>query len=112
MPDLSPQFLMTAFLWYVAFLFSTTCHEASHALAAKIGGDQTASLGGQVTLNPLPHIRPELAAAAPAPRGMDGPGGPRRQLHAHDHLRYQPTIGAAIPLVRPRARLFRRPSAD
>src|ERR1700732_3291724 len=44
-------------IWYIVFLFSTTCHEASHALAAKIGGDPTAFEGGQVTLNPIPHIR-------------------------------------------------------
>jgi Zn-dependent protease len=44
-------------IWYVAFLFSTTCHEASHALLAKLGGDPTAFEGGQVTLNPIPHIR-------------------------------------------------------
>ena len=51
--------LAFGFIWYVAFLFSTTCHEASHALAAKIGGDETAALGGQITLNPVPHIRRE-----------------------------------------------------
>ncbi len=44
-------------IWYLAFLFSTTCHEAAHALAAKWGGDLTAFEGGQVTLNPLPHIQ-------------------------------------------------------
>jgi Zn-dependent protease len=44
-------------IWYIVFLFSTTCHEASHALAAKMGGDLTAFEGGQVTLNPIPHIR-------------------------------------------------------
>src|ERR1700694_807992 len=44
-------------IWYIVFLFSTTCHEASHALAAKLGGDTTAAEGGQVTLNPIPHIR-------------------------------------------------------
>lgn len=44
-------------IWYLAFLFSTTCHEAAHALAAKWGGDLTASEGGQVTLNPVPHIQ-------------------------------------------------------
>lgn len=43
-------------IWYVAFLFSFTAHEASHALAALKGGDPTAYLGGQVTLNPVPHI--------------------------------------------------------
>jgi len=44
------------FIWYVAFLFSFTAHEASHALAAMKGGDLTAYHGGQVTLNPIPHI--------------------------------------------------------
>jgi len=44
-------------IWYLAFLFSTTCHEAAHALAAKWGGDLTAFEGGQVTLNPVPHIQ-------------------------------------------------------
>jgi Zn-dependent protease len=44
-------------IWYLAFLFSTTCHEAAHALVAKLGGDLTAFEGGQVTLNPVPHIQ-------------------------------------------------------
>ena len=59
MPDLSPELLALGFIWYVAFLFSTTCHEAAHALVAKIGGDETASSGGQVTLNPVPHMQRE-----------------------------------------------------
>jgi Zn-dependent protease len=59
MPEFSTQLLAYGFVWYVAFLFSTTCHEAAHALVAKLGGDQTAALGGQVTLNPLPHIQRE-----------------------------------------------------
>ncbi|MBV8201371.1 MAG: site-2 protease family protein [Acidobacteria bacterium] len=45
--------------WFVVFLFSTTLHEASHAFAAYRLGDPTAYHGGQVTLNPLPHIRRE-----------------------------------------------------
>lgn len=49
--------LMIGFISYVVFLFSTTCHEASHALMAKLGGDTTAAHGGQVSLNPIPHIR-------------------------------------------------------
>lgn len=44
-------------IWYLVFLFSTTCHEAAHALVAKLGGDTTAAEGGQVSLNPVPHIR-------------------------------------------------------
>jgi len=59
MPDLSPELLALGFIWYVAFLFSTTCHEAAHALAAKVGGDDTAFIGGQVSLNPVPHIQRE-----------------------------------------------------
>ena len=59
MPEFSPDLLMYGFIWYVAFLFSTTCHEAAHAFVAKLGGDETAALGGQVTLNPVPHIQRE-----------------------------------------------------
>jgi Zn-dependent protease len=45
--------------WFVVFLFSTTLHEAAHAAVALRLGDPTAYGGGQVTLNPLPHIRRE-----------------------------------------------------
>lgn len=51
--------IATGFLWFVAFLFSTTVHEAMHAFAAWKGGDSTAYEGGQVSLSPLPHIRRE-----------------------------------------------------
>ena len=53
------QSLATGFLWFLAFLFSTTVHEAMHALAALRGGDPTAYHGGQVSLSPIPHIRRE-----------------------------------------------------
>jgi Zn-dependent protease len=46
-------------VWYAVFLFTLTFHEGAHALVALRGGDDTASRGGQVTLNPLPHIRRE-----------------------------------------------------
>jgi Zn-dependent protease len=59
MSDIQPELIALGFIWYVAFLFSTTCHEAAHALAAKIGGDDTAFAGGQVSLNPVPHIQRE-----------------------------------------------------
>lgn len=49
----------TALAFYFVFLFSVTVHEAAHAWLAKRGGDPTAYLGGQVSLNPLPHIRRE-----------------------------------------------------
>jgi Zn-dependent protease len=56
---LDPQSLSVGPLWYVVFLFSLTCHEAAHALIAWMGGDPTAYYGGQVSLNPIPHIRRE-----------------------------------------------------
>lgn len=46
-------------IWYVVFLFSLTLHEGAHALVAWWGGDDTAYRGGQVTLNPWPHLRRE-----------------------------------------------------
>lgn len=51
--------LADGLLWYAVFLFSTVCHEAAHAWAALKLGDDTASRGGQVSLNPLPHLRRE-----------------------------------------------------
>ena len=51
--------LVSGAMWYGAFLFSTVCHEASHAWVAFRLGDSTAEKGGQVTLNPVPHIRRE-----------------------------------------------------
>ena len=43
--------------WYLVFLFSTSFHEAAHAWAALKLGDDTAARGGQVSLDPTPHIR-------------------------------------------------------
>lgn len=51
--------LTLGMLWYLAFIFSTTVHEAAHAWAALRLGDPTAYRGGQVTLDPIPHIRRE-----------------------------------------------------
>jgi Zn-dependent protease len=46
-------------VWVAFFILSATFHEAAHAWAAKIGGDLTAYSGGQVSLNPVPHIKRE-----------------------------------------------------
>ena len=46
-------------IWYVVFLYSTVCHEAAHAWMAHRLGDDTAYRGGQVSLDPIPHIRRE-----------------------------------------------------
>lgn len=51
--------LASAITYFVVFLFSTTLHEAAHAWVALLGGDRTAYHGGQVTLDPRPHIRRE-----------------------------------------------------
>lgn len=59
MGQLTTDMLATLPIWFVAFLFSSTCHEAAHALVAKWGGDLTAYEGGQVSLDPIPHIRRE-----------------------------------------------------
>jgi hypothetical protein len=56
---LAQEAFVLGLIRYLIFLFSTTCHEASHALAAKLGGDLTAFHGGQVSLSPLPHLRRE-----------------------------------------------------
>jgi Zn-dependent protease len=56
---MNTELLVAGLVWYVVFLLSTTCHEAAHAWAAKLGGDLTAFHGGQVSLDPLPHIRRE-----------------------------------------------------
>lgn len=54
----SPE-LINGMAYYVVFVFSATLHEAAHAWAAKRGGDLTAYHGGQVSIDPLPHIRRE-----------------------------------------------------
>jgi Zn-dependent protease len=54
---MAPDFVALGLIWYIVFLFSTTCHEGAHSLAARIGGDPTAFHGGQASLNPIPHIQ-------------------------------------------------------
>jgi Zn-dependent protease len=49
--------LALATVWYAVFIVSLTFHEAAHAFAALKFGDPTAYYQGQVTLDPVPHIR-------------------------------------------------------
>ncbi|HSM13397.1 MAG TPA: site-2 protease family protein [Thermoanaerobaculia bacterium] len=56
MPEIGPGLVALGLAWYAAFLFSTCCHEAAHAWAALRLGDPTAYLGGQVSLDPRPHV--------------------------------------------------------
>ncbi len=51
--------LLTGAAWYAVLLVSLVLHEASHAWAARRGGDPTAYHGGQVSLDPRPHVRRE-----------------------------------------------------
>lgn len=53
------EWLLKGLAWYLVLLFSLVVHEAAHAWAAALGGDFTAYHGGQVSLDPLPHIRRE-----------------------------------------------------
>lgn len=55
--EMTPDAIALGLIWFVAFLFSTTVHEAAHALVAMKLGDPTAYHGGQVSLNPVPHVR-------------------------------------------------------
>lgn len=54
---MDPEQITLGVTWYVAFLLSLTAHEAAHAWAAMRLGDPTAYQGGQVTMNPWPHVR-------------------------------------------------------
>ena len=45
--------------WYVVLLVALTCHEAAHGFAALKLGDPTAYRQGQVTLDPVAHIKRE-----------------------------------------------------
>lgn len=54
-------------IWYLVFVFSTTLHEAAHAWTAYKLGDDTAYRGGQVSLDPTPHIMREPFGMVLAP---------------------------------------------
>ena len=73
----------TGLIWFVAFLFSTTVHEAMHAFAAWRLGDSTAYHGGQVSLNPMPHIKREPIGMLLLPllTSTRSPRSPARRAH-------------------------------
>lgn len=48
----------TIILTFIGLLLALSVHEASHALAASLLGDQTARRLGRITLNPIVHIDP------------------------------------------------------
>ena len=93
------------FLWFLAFLFSTTVHEAMHALVAWKGGDPTAYHGGQVSLSPIPHIRREpigmlvvpLLTALTQGWAMGWASAPYDPLWAERHPKRAALMAAAGP---------------
>jgi Zn-dependent protease len=92
--------------WYVAFVFSTAVHEAAHAWVALKLGDDTAYRGGQVTLDPTPHIRREPIGMIAAPILSYLFGGwmigwasaPYDPLWAMRHPRHAATMALAGPV--------------
>ncbi len=48
-----------ALVWFFVFVISVSAHEGAHAFAAMKLGDLTAYHGGQVTVNPVPHMKRE-----------------------------------------------------
>ena len=59
--------LALGLLWYFVYTYSTVCHEAAHAWAAHKLGDDTAYEGGQVSLDPIPHMKREPIGMILAP---------------------------------------------
>ena len=51
--------LVMGITWYIALLVALTCHEAAHGFVALKLGDPTAYRQGQVTLDPVAHIKRE-----------------------------------------------------
>jgi Zn-dependent protease len=92
-------------VWYAVFLLSLTLHEAGHAWAALKLGDPTAYLGGQVTLNPLPHVRREPVGTVLVPLISFALGGwmigwasaPYDPLWAERHPKKESLMAAAGP---------------
>jgi len=101
----NPQLLIEGLTWFVVFIFSTTLHEAGHALAAWKLGDPTAYEGGQVSLNPLPHIRREpvgmvlvpLVSFAVSHWMMGWASAPYDPFWAHRHPKRAALMAAAGP---------------
>ena len=56
-PD-TPSVLYTATTWVMPLLLGITLHEAAHAYAADLLGDDTARRQGRLSLNPVRHVDP------------------------------------------------------
>jgi Zn-dependent protease len=101
-----------AILMFVTLIISLTVHEAAHAFVAMLGGDRTAYASGQVTLNPLPHIRREPFGTLALPiltllmtKGNSCLGFAHAPYNAHWAARY-PRRAAAMSLAGPVANIL------
>lgn len=105
MPD-----IVEGLTYYIVFLFSTTLHEAAHAWAALRGGDLTAYRGGQVTLDPMPHIRREPFGMVVLPLvsaiATGWPMGFASAPYDPDWARLYPRRAALMALAGPAANLL------
>jgi Zn-dependent protease len=92
---------------YIVFVYSTVCHEAAHAWVAHKLGDSTAYLGGQVSLDPIPHIKREPIGMVVAPllslfytRGLIGwASAPLDAMWVARHPRRSAMVAMAGPLA-------------
>jgi Zn-dependent protease len=99
--------LLFGLVAYIVLLLSLTVHEAAHAFAALRGGDPTAYLGGQVTLDPRPHIKREPFGMVFAPLLFWAMGGmmlgwastPLDPRWAYVHPKRAAVMAAAGPLA-------------
>ncbi|HEV2854535.1 MAG TPA: site-2 protease family protein [Thermoanaerobaculia bacterium] len=102
---MTSDLLILGLTWFVVFIFSTTLHEAGHAFAAYRLGDPTAYEGGQVSLNPLPHIQREpvgmvlvpLITFATSQWMMGWASAPYDPLWAHRYPKRAALMAAAGP---------------
>jgi Zn-dependent protease len=98
--------LTDGILWYAVFLFSTVFHEAAHAFTAHKMGDSTAHSKGQVSLNPVPHIKREPFGTVVVPILSFLAGGwmigwastPYNPQWAHNYPKKAAAMAAAGPI--------------
>lgn len=60
------ELIQTIAVYAIPVIFAITLHEAAHGYVARLFGDNTATLAGRVTLNPISHIDPVGTILVPA----------------------------------------------
>jgi len=104
------EHVVDAVTYFIVFLFSTTLHEAAHAWAALRGGDLTAYHGGQVSLDPRPHIKREPFGMVVLPLvsalAFGWPMGYASAPYDPDWARRHPRRAALMALAGPGANLL------